>query len=171
MSHSVQKTEKGKLSSIFVHKLNYFKDSVLLTILVGKIEYFSKGFLRKDYYNDLIPNLKCNFKILDRWIRIHVSNAKTDPTDQMYADPDLSPIPILYRTKTKKQSPMVCKKYRTLANKHFTHSKPKEAVLRILDVYTGSWIRIFPSWIPGQKDSGSGSAPQNLSIFNQKLCF
>ncbi len=47
----------------------------------------------------------------------------------------------------------------------------KKAGLRILDVYTGSWILIFPSRIQGQKDPGSGSASKNFSIFNPKNCF
>jgi hypothetical protein len=38
------------------------------------------------------------------------------------------------------------------------------AVLRIRDVYPGSRIQ-------GRKDSGSGSASKNLSIFNPKNCF
>jgi hypothetical protein len=42
---------------------------------------------------------------------------------------------------------------------------------RILDVYTGSRIQIFPSRIQVQKDPGSGSASKNLSKFNPKNCF
>jgi hypothetical protein len=53
----------------------------------------------------------------------------------------------------------------------FTYGASKLAVLRILDFYAGSLIRIFPSQIQGQKDPGSGSASKNFVFFYPKNCF
>jgi hypothetical protein len=47
----------------------------------------------------------------------------------------------------------------------------EQSVLRIWDVYSGSWIRIFSCRTQGLKDLGSGTASKNLSIFNPKNCF
>ncbi len=59
-----------------------------------------------------------------------------------------------------------------LASKHFWIFNIS-AVLRILDVYLGSLIQIFPFWIPesGSKRFRFGSASKNLSVFNPKTCF